>query len=138
MNGATSDGERDAEALFESARRELSVVVRSAFERALATFSLRAIVMNALPPLPPLRATVRLLAIGKAAVVMMAAAVERWGARIDRGLVVTVDGVHIDVATERAVDAVGVATRRAAHPVPDARIAAAGAAARALVRGHTH
>jgi glycerate-2-kinase len=64
------------------------------------------------------------LAVGKAAPAMAAAFEHEAGARVTRGLVITKDG-HARVLAK-------LATREAAHPLPDARSEAAGAEALAL------
>lgn len=107
----------------------LARAVRRAFTEALASFSLRAMVEEALPPLPPKRAIVRVLAVGKAAVPMMRGALDRWPDRVDRGLVVTVDGASFEGLPAR------VETIAAAHPIPDERSTHAAQRALDLVRG---
>jgi glycerate 2-kinase len=104
--------------------------VRSAFTSTLAGFSLRDRVAAALPPLPPKRAAVRVIAIGKAALPMMQGALDRWPDRIDRGLVVTVDS-----AGAGAFDPARIEVLTASHPIPDARSANAAERALALVAG---
>ena len=110
--------------------RALAGDVRAAFLSALAGFSLRALVADALPPLPPKRAAVRVVAIGKAALPMMLGALDRWPDRIDRGLVVTVGSEEA-----RAFRHDRVVVRTAAHPYPDERSAGAAEAALAMVHG---
>lgn len=104
--------------------------IREAFEAAVAGFSLREAVTRALPPLPPKRATVRVVAAGKAALPMMLGAIDAWPDRVERGLVVTVDCPEARAFRHERVDLM-----TAAHPHPDERSAAAAEAALALVRG---
>ncbi len=68
------------------------------------------------------------VAVGKAAVPMAAAAEERLGARLDAGLAVTSAGAS-PLALGR------VLVRTAGHPIPDARGLAAAAEVEALARG---
>lgn len=116
--------------------RELALRVRRAFEGALRASSPRALVAEALPPLPPKRAVVRVVAVGKAALPMMLGALDRWGERVDRGLAVVPDGTDAsellsgELAASRRVEVL-----EAAHPVPDERSARAAARALELVRG---
>ena len=109
--------------------RALEEGVRGAFVATLGAFSLRKIVAEALPPLPPKRAVVRVIAAGKAAVPMMLGALDRWPDRVDRGLVVTVDGAAIDGLPPH------VEAMAASHPIPDARSARASERALELARG---
>lgn len=111
------------------ALRDLEAVLRRAFDDAVRGASLRALVFEALPPLPPKRAVVRVIAIGKAAVPMMEGALDRWPDRIDRGLVVTVEPSSPPALPDR------VEVRIASHPIPDARSVAAAERALELVRG---
>ncbi len=113
----------------EAEARALVEGVRRAFDEAVRGFSLRALVAEALPPLPPKRAVVRVVAVGKAAVPMMEGALDRWPDRIDRGLVVTVEP-----SAKPALPA-HVELHVASHPIPDARSAAAAERALDLVRG---
>jgi len=107
----------------------LAAALRRAFTETLATFSLRSLVAESLPPLPPKRAVVRVLAAGKAAAPMMQGALDRWPDRIDRGLVVTVDDAP------RAALPAHIDTLLAAHPIPDERSVLAADRALDLVRG---
>jgi glycerate 2-kinase len=108
-----------------------------AFEQALASIDLRRLGHDALPPLPPTRARVRVVAIGKAAPAMAAGALQRWAQRIERTLVVLPDGTSAGpleradgtAALERAV------LLRAAHPLPDERSVGAAEMALSLARG---
>ncbi|HEY4117137.1 MAG TPA: DUF4147 domain-containing protein, partial [Byssovorax sp.] len=99
---------------------------------ALADLDPRALVRAALPPLPPKRARVRVVAAGKAALAMAAGAFDAWGDRVDDALVVTSDGV-VGPSTPRTT------VLRAAHPLPDGRSEAAAteALARAAALGPT-
>jgi hydroxypyruvate reductase len=76
------------------------------------------LVRDALPPLPPRRARVRVIAAGKAAVAMTAGALARWPDRIEGALVVTVPPLPdpADLGHDPRIE-----IRAAAHPVPDAR-----------------
>lgn len=109
--------------------RALGDLVRRAFDEAVRGFSLRALVREALPPLPPKRAVVRVVAVGKAAVPMMEGALDRWPDRIERGLVVTVEPAAMPALPAH------VELLVASHPIPDARSAAAAERALDLVRG---
>lgn len=116
--------------------RALAAEVRGAFDAAVRGFSLRSLVAGALPPLPPKRAIVRAVALGKAAPSMMQGLLDRWPERVDRGLIVTVDGAEgVEVAARAAPAPDRITALRAAHPYPDARSTAAAEAALALVRG---
>jgi glycerate 2-kinase len=109
-----------------------AALVRDVFLATVRGFSPRALVAEALPPLPPKRATVRVIAIGKAAVPMLQGAFERWPDRIERGLAVTV--APADERSSSAALAIAggrVEAHVAPHPIPDERSAAA--AERALV-----
>lgn len=110
--------------------RAQAASIRAAFTSTVAGFSLRALVHDELPPLPPKRAKVRVAAIGKAALPMMSGALDRWPDRIERGLVVTVGS-----AEARAFQHDRVAVLTAAHPHPDARSEAAACAALDLFHG---
>ncbi|MFO0589526.1 MAG: DUF4147 domain-containing protein [Polyangiaceae bacterium] len=109
--------------------RALAETVRGAFLGALDGFALRAIVAQALPPLPPKRARVIVVAVGKAAIPMMRGALDRWPDRIERGLAVTVPQ-----AAEHALPA-NVEVLTCPHPIPDDRSVAAAERALAIVRG---
>ena len=111
-----------------AALEALEALVRRAFTDTLATFSLRALVAESLPPLPPKRALVRVVAAGKAAIPMMLGALDRWPDRIDRALVVTVDGAPLDALPPRVEALV------ASHPIPDERSVRAAERAIDLVR----
>ena len=128
----------------EAELRELAAKVRRAFEASLRACSPRALVAEALPPLPPKRAVVRVVAIGKAALPMMLGALDRWGDRVDRGLAIVVEGTDASELTAGGVDVTRAGEPRsagrvevleAAHPVPDERSAAAAERALQLVRG---
>lgn len=110
--------------------RAQAASIRAAFTSTVAGFSLRTLVHDELPPLPPKRARVRVAAIGKAALPMMSGALDRWPDRIERGLVVTVGS-----AEARAFQHDRVVVLTAAHPHPDARSEAAASAALELFHG---
>ena len=112
-----------------SRAREIATTIA---REAIASIDLAARVKDALAPLPPPRAKVVVVAIGKAAPVMARAAIDRWATRIDRALVVTTDGTD---ASMLAGAPVPVDVRQAAHPLPDERSVAAAEEALRLVRG---
>jgi hydroxypyruvate reductase len=87
----------------------------AALSAALADLAPSALVERALPPLPPKRARVRVVAAGKAALAMMEGARSRWGERIEDALVVTTESAEESSPWPRA------RVIRAAHPIPDAR-----------------
>jgi glycerate 2-kinase len=89
--------------------------VERAFVLAVERFDLSARVERTLPRLPPPRAGVRVLAVGKAAPAMVRGAFRAWSARIERSLVVVPDGTACDLEDAR------VEVVRAGHPLPDAR-----------------
>jgi hydroxypyruvate reductase len=96
--------------------------IAAAFGDALAALDPARLVRDALPPLPPRRARVIVIAAGKAAPAMAAGAFARWPDRIDDALVITVP----PLPDPRAIDPRGRAElRAAAHPIPDARSVAA-------------
>lgn len=90
-----------------------------ALREALSDLDPARLVREALPPLPPKRARVRVIAAGKAAVAMARGALERWPDRIEDALVVTVDPLATAPDTPR------ITSMAAAHPVPDERSVAA-------------
>ena len=96
-----------------------------ALERALTSLSPRRLVAEALPPLPPKGAHVRVVAAGKAAAAMTEGALDRWGDRVEAALAVTVD--PLPSGLEARVD-----LRAASHPLPDERSVRAARAALAL------
>ena len=63
------------------------------FRAALASLDPARLVHDALPPLPPRRARVVIIAAGKAAAAMARGALTRWPDRIDRVLVVGPDPI---------------------------------------------
>ncbi len=63
------------------------------FRAALASLDPARLVHDALPPLPPRRARVVVIAAGKAAAAMAQGALARWPDRIDRVLVVGPDPI---------------------------------------------
>jgi glycerate 2-kinase len=97
--------------------------------RAVHGFDLEARVGEALPPRPPSRARVRVLAVGKAAPAMARGVLRVWSSRVERVLLVAPDGTKVDEGDAR-VDVV-----RAGHPLPDARSVDAAARALELARG---
>ena len=99
---------------------------------AIAGVDLAARVRAAMPPLPPARARVTACAIGKAAPVMMRAAIERWSSRIARAVVVTTKGTDVDALRGLTTN---VEVMFAAHPLPDERSLAAAEAMLEAVRG---
>lgn len=94
-------------------------LVVAAFRRAVEGFDLATLVARALPPRPPTRARVRVLAVGKAAPAMARGALSAWSARIDHTLIVLPDGTPCEEGDAR------VELLRAGHPLPDARSVAA-------------
>jgi hydroxypyruvate reductase len=109
-------------------------IAREIAREAIGSIDLAARVKDSLAPLPPPRAKVVVVAMGKAAPVMTRAAIDRWGTRIDRALVVTTEGTDASML-ERARVPVPVDVVRASHPLPDDRSVAAARAALDLVRG---
>lgn len=109
----------------------LVAALRGAFQSALAGFSLRSLVAEALPPLPPKRALVRVVAAGKAALPMMLGALDRWPDRVERGLVVTTPRAD----EERTSLPEHVERMEAPHPIPDERSVVAAARALSLASG---
>jgi len=103
----------------------LEETLTRAFRAALASLDPARLVHDALPPLPPRRARVVVIAAGKAAVPMAQGALARWPDRIDRALVVGVD--PIAAWSDPRVRALA-----AAHPIPDERSVVAAEAALAL------
>ncbi|MEZ4296692.1 MAG: hypothetical protein R3B70_17120 [Polyangiaceae bacterium] len=80
----------------EAELRALSGVLRASFSAALRGVSLRGLVASELPPLPPKRARVRVVSMGKAAPAMLRGALDRWPGRVERALAVTVGGAGGD------------------------------------------
>jgi glycerate 2-kinase len=105
---------------------DLRATLRGAFEAALGDLDPARLVKEALPPLPPKRAKVRIVAAGKAAAAMTRGAFDLWGDRIADALVVS---THAEAATTPRTVA-----RVAAHPIPDARSRAAAEDALARAR----
>lgn len=95
------------------------------FRAALASLDPARLVHDALPPLPPRRARVVVIAAGKAAAAMAQGALARWPERVDRALVVGPD--PISTWADPRVRALA-----AAHPIPDERSVVAAEAALAL------
>ncbi len=98
---------------------ELRAALTASLDEALAALDPARLVSAALPPLPPRRARVIVVAAGKGAPAMAAGAFARWPDRIERALVVTVAPAPPWIG-DGAVD-----LRIAAHPLPDARSVAA-------------
>jgi glycerate 2-kinase len=98
---------------------ELRAVLTQGLDDALEELDPARLVRSSLPPLPPKRARVIVVAAGKAAPSMTAGALACWPGRIERALVVSVSGAP-------GGEADGCVDRRvSAHPVPDARSVAA-------------
>jgi hydroxypyruvate reductase len=120
-------------------RRALSAALIAALRAGLAELDPARLVRDALPPLPPKRSRVRIVAAGKAAARMTAGAIDRWGSRIDDALVITVDSSapppssagrsSSEQRTDLSLVAVAQVSRvdvlHAAHPIPDSRSALA-------------
>jgi hydroxypyruvate reductase len=107
----------------------LARALEASLHAALRALDPSALVTTALPPRPPKRARVRVVAAGKAAPAMTAGALARWPDAIEDALVVTVPGagsLHDALADPR------VTTIEAGHPLPDE--ASARAAGLALAR----
>lgn len=100
----------------------LRATLRASFEEALAELDPTKLVFEALPPLPPRRARVRVIAAGKAALGMALGALARWPDRVEDALAITVDpgpdapGAGMDARLTRL---------HASHPLPDERSVAA-------------
>ncbi len=103
----------------------LTDTLTRAFRAALAALDPARLVHDALPPLPPRRARVVVIAAGKAAAAMAKGALARWPDRIDRVLVVGPD--PISTWSDARVRALA-----ASHPIPDERSVVAAEAALAL------
>ncbi len=103
----------------------LTDTLTRAFRAALAALDPARLVHDALPPLPPRRARVVVIAAGKAAAAMARGALARWPDRIDRMLVVGPD--PISTWSDPRVRALA-----ASHPIPDERSVVAAEAALAL------
>jgi hydroxypyruvate reductase len=95
------------------------------FRAALASLDPARLVHDALPPLPPRRSRVVVIAAGKAAAAMARGALSRWPDRVDRVLVVGPDPIA-------AFTDPRVRTLAASHPIPDERSVIAAEAALAL------
>jgi hydroxypyruvate reductase len=108
----------------------MSAALARVFRTALRELDLASRVEAALPR-PSRRASVRVIAIGKAAPAMATGAIARLGGAIEQCLVVAPDGTPL-VALLRAAKRVGIEDRlvvmRASHPLPDARSVRAGTA----------
>lgn len=95
------------------------------FRAALGSLDPARLVHDALPPLPPGRARVVIIAAGKAATAMANGALTRWPDRIDQVLVVSPDPAASNAFPR-------VRALAASHPIPDERSVAAAEAALAL------
>jgi hydroxypyruvate reductase len=119
---------------------ELRAALVGALGEALAALDPARLVEAALPPLPPRRARVLVVAAGKAAPGMARGALARWPDRIERALVVTPLPFPFPFPFPYPISEIGngngsgngngknapqVEVIAAAHPVPDARSAAA-------------
>lgn len=111
----------------------LASTLRAALRDALVDLDPASLVEQALPPLPPKHARVRVVAAGKASASMARGAVARWGDRIEDILVVTVDAGQDDPAVALLPGRTMVL--HAAHPVPDERSAIAAQQALARASG---
>jgi hydroxypyruvate reductase len=100
----------------------LRALLRASLQAALTALDPARLVHDALPPLPPRRARVRVIAAGKAAVAMAEGALRRWPDRVEDALAITVDP-----GADRAYSSADprLTIRVAAHPLPDARSVAA-------------
>lgn len=105
----------------------LRELLQRAFTESLRAIDLRSLVAEALPPEPPVSGRVVLFAFGKAAPRMAAGALDRFGNRIDKALVVTTDGTDTSCIDGRAE------ILRASHPIPDERSLVAAERALSLV-----
>lgn len=109
----------------------LKATLLDAFESGLGALNPAALVEQALPPLPPKHARVRVIAAGKAALGMACGAIARWGSRIEDILVIAPSvQPKIHAAGSPPIDVM-----LAAHPLPDERSMAA--AREALARAAT-
>lgn len=102
---------------------------------AIASVDVFARTFSALPRLPPARARVVVVAIGKAAPTMARAAIDRWGPRIARMLVITTDGTSTAPLDGIVPPPEGLDVMFAPHPLPDARSVVAAEAALSAVAG---
>lgn len=100
----------------------LKARVLDAYRAGLEELDPSTLTFRALPPLPPKRARVLVIAAGKAAIGMARGALARWGARIDEGLVITTDEA---LAASDDAGSPRVNILRASHPIPDDRSVAA-------------
>ncbi len=100
----------------------LRALLRASLRDALTGLDPARLVHDALPPLPPRRARVRVIAAGKAAVAMAEGALRRWPSRVEDALAITVDPGD---GSLRSPGDPRLTIRLAAHPLPDARSVAA-------------
>lgn len=99
-------------------RAEVIALVREVVARALADLDPAKLVVSSLPPLPPKRARVLVVAAGKAAVPMIEGAIARWPEHIHDAIAIAPEG-------SPAPSSRAVALHTAPHPIPDARSVAA-------------
>ena len=109
---------------------ELGAALVAALGEALAQLDPARLVEEGLPPLPPKRARVVVIAAGKAAPAMARGALARWPDRIERALVISASPAPSPAhSRDRKGAGAPVTALVAAHPIPDERsVAAAGAA----------
>jgi glycerate 2-kinase len=111
-----------------SEQASVRLIALAAFTRAVEQLDLAARVARALPPKPPARARVRVIAAGKAAPEMARGVLSVWSSRVEHTLIVAPDGTPCDEG-----DAC-LQVLRAGHPLPDARSVAAAERALTLAR----
>jgi hydroxypyruvate reductase len=104
---------------------DLRAALAGALGEALSALDPARLVEASLPPLPPRRARVVIVAAGKAAPGMARGALARWPRRIERALVVTPSPAPEPATVTVGDPAAQVELLAAAHPIPDARSAAA-------------
>jgi glycerate 2-kinase len=109
-------------------RASVRLVALAAFTRAVEELDLAAHVVSALPPKPPSRARVRVIAAGKAAPEMARGLRSVWSSRVEHTLIVAPDGTPCDEGDTR------LEVLRAGHPLPDARSVAAAERALSFAR----
>ena len=118
------------------ARATGRAVLERAFRVALRELDLASRVEAALPRVSRV-SPIRVIAVGKAAPVMAAGAIARFGSAIEQCLVVAPEGTSV-AGTVAAARRAGIGDRlvvlRASHPLPDARSVRAGAACLATAR----
>lgn len=104
-----------------------------AFHEGLSRLDPARLVEQALPPLPPKHARVRVIAAGKAAFSMAHGALARWKQRIEDVLIIAPDGTRSAFIEDAGAEHIEVMW--AAHPLPDER--SVKAAQKALARAHS-